>query len=98
MIETRNINKYFNKNKSNEIHVINNTSLKFPEKGLTTLIGSSGSGKTTLLNVISGLDSAKGEIIFDNISIPRYKSSTWDKIRANDIGFVFQNYYFLENK
>lgn len=98
MIETRNINKYFNKNKSNEIHVINNTSLKFPEKGLTTLIGSSGSGKTTLLNVISGLDSAKGEIIFDNISIPRYKSSTWDKIRANDIGFVFQNYYLLENK
>lgn len=98
MIKINNLDKYFNKGKSNSIHVINNTSLEFPNEGLVSLVGSSGSGKTTLLNVISGLDSAKGQIAFDDVIMNKYESSKWDKIRSHDIGYIFQNYYLLEDK
>ncbi len=98
MIKVTNLNKYFNKNKANEIHVINNTTLSFPKSGLVAITGSSGSGKTTLLNVLSGLDDAKGEISFKNINMASYKSNQWDKLRAHNIGFIFQNYYLLEDR
>lgn len=98
MIKVTNLDKYFNKNKSNEIHVINNTTLSFPEKGLIAITGPSGCGKTTLLNVLSGLDSAQGQINFKEINMNSYKSNQWDKLRAHNIGFIFQNYYLLEDR
>lgn len=97
MIKLNKLNKFFNKGKSNEIHVINNTTLSFPSKGLISLLGESGSGKTTLLNVIGGLDSTSGTINFKEHEIKKYDSKTWDKIRSRSIGYVFQNYYLLEN-
>ena len=60
MVILENINKYFNRHRKNEIHVINNTSLTLGDTGLVALLGASGSGKTTLLNVISGLDKETG--------------------------------------
>ena len=42
MIRLENVNKYFNKKKKNEIHVINETSLDFDKKGLVGLLGPSG--------------------------------------------------------
>ncbi|VEU80380.1 ABC transporter ATP-binding protein/permease [Haploplasma axanthum] len=98
MIKLIDIDKYFNKGKQNSIHVINHTSLDLPKKGLITLLGKSGSGKSTLLNVIGGLDKANGTIIFDDLEIKKYQNSTWDKLRAERIGFIFQNYHLLENK
>lgn len=98
MIKLRNIDKYFNKGKTNQIHVINNTSLDLPENGLVTLLGESGSGKTTLLNVIGGLDKANGTIIFKDQVMKGYQSGKSDRLRNDHIGFVFQNYYLLDNK
>lgn len=96
MIAIKNVNKYFNKRKSNEIHVINNTSLEFPANGLVCLLGASGSGKTTLLNVVGGLDKIdNGEIVFKDYSIKKYKSSQWDFIRNRHFGYIFQNYILL---
>jgi len=96
MIKINNLNKYFFKRKSNEIHVINDISLELPEKGLVVLLGPSGSGKTTLLNVLGGLDKPyNGEIDFDGEVISRYKSHVWDKIRNRKIGYIFQNYNLL---
>ena len=59
MIKLEKVNKYYNKGKKNQIHVIDNTSLELGEKGLVALLGPSGCGKTTLLNVIGGLDKIK---------------------------------------
>ena len=56
MIRIEKLNKYYNRRRKNEIHVINNTSLELPDKGLVALLGPSGCGKTTLLNAIGGLD------------------------------------------
>ena len=44
MIRLIHVNKYFNRKKSNEIHVINETSLELGDKGLVTFLGSSGCG------------------------------------------------------
>ena len=66
MIKLEKVNKYFNHHKKNEIHVIDNTSLELPEKGLVALLGPSGCGKTTLLNAIGGLDNVKSGKIYVN--------------------------------
>ena len=95
MIKVNELNKYYNKGKSSEIHVINNTSLELPSTGLITFLGHSGSGKTTLLNVIGGLDKAKGVISYDNVSFNRYNPTKLDKFRSANIGYVFQNYNLL---
>jgi len=99
MISLKNLNKYYNKGKSNEIHVINNTSLDFPETGLVALTGPSGCGKTTLLNVIGGLDSFHdGEIVFNDQVIKRYNPMKWDMIRNEKVGYIFQNYNLVLSK
>ena len=99
MISLKNVHKYFNKGRSNEIHVINNTSIDFPKTGLVALTGPSGCGKTTLLNVIGGLDSFySGEIIIDDKAIKKYSPTTWDVLRNEKIGYIFQNYNLVLSK
>jgi len=99
MIKLKNVNKYFNKNRNNEIHVINNTSIEFPKTGLVAITGPSGCGKTTLLNVIAGLDSFhSGEITYEDKTVHKYKASVVDPIRNEKIGFIFQNYHLLPDK
>ena len=86
MIKLNNLDKYYYKNKSNEIHVIDNTSLEFPETGLVALLGKSGSGKTTLLNVIGGLDSFdNGSIEIDGTVLNRYNPKVIDAMRSKKI-------------
>ncbi len=98
MIKINELNKYYNRKKSNEIHVINDITLDLPEKGLVVMLGPSGSGKTTLLNVLGGLDKVhKGSIEFGEKIIHRYSSRIWDEIRNKDVGYVFQNYNLLTN-
>ncbi len=95
MIKIKNLNKYYNKNKENQIHVINDVTLELPDKGLISFLGPSGSGKTTLLNVIGGLDKAKGTIAYDELEIKDYKMRQVDRFRSKEIGYVFQNYNLL---
>ena len=71
MIKLSKINKFYNKNKSNEIHVLNNIDLEISEKGLTTILGPSGSGKSTLLQVIGGLDKSSGSITYDDVEFSK---------------------------
>ena len=98
MIKIEKANKYFNKGKRNQIHVINNTTLEFGKTGLVALLGHSGSGKTTLLNSIGGLDKInKGKIYVNGQKITRRSSHKVDKIRNLNIGYIFQDYKLLDN-
>jgi predicted ATP-dependent protease len=56
MIEIKNLNKYYSKGRSNEVHAVNDVSLTLPDSGMVAIFGKSGCGKTTLLNVIGGLE------------------------------------------
>ena len=97
MLTLQNVDKYFYRGKSNQIHVINDTSLEFGETGLTALLGPSGCGKTTLLNVIGGLDKAdKGKIYINGEKITGRTAGRVDKIRNLNIGYIFQNYNLID--
>ena len=95
MIKIDGLNKFYNKNKSNELHVINDVSLELPGQGLISFLGASGSGKTTLLNVIGGLDKAEGTIAYDSFVMRGYDMSLIDKYRNEHFGYVFQSYNLL---
>lgn len=98
MIKIEKVNKYFNRRRKNEIHIINNTSLELEDKGLVAILGQSGSGKTTLLNVIGGLDKVnKGKIYVNGEKITKRTSHTVDRIRNLNIGYIFQDYKLIEN-
>ena len=98
MVILKNVNKYFNRHKRNEIHIINNTSLEFDNVGLVALLGESGSGKTTLLNAIGGLDKVnKGKIYINGKKITHKTAHTVDKIRNLNIGYIFQDYKLIDN-
>ena len=99
MIKLEKVNKYFNKGKSNQIHVIDNTSMTLPDKGIVCLLGPSGCGKTTLLNAIGGLDKVdSGTITIDGQRITRFSSSKIDSIRNARIGYIFQNFNLLDDR
>ena len=99
MLEAKKLNKYYRRFARKPLHVINNTSLQIPETGIIAVIGASGAGKTTLINTISGLDSFKsGSISFDDVTLNHYKTHVADKLRMMNYGFIFQNYYLLENE
>lgn len=98
MIKLEKVNKYFNRRRRNEIHIINNTSLELEDKGLVAILGQSGSGKTTLLNAIGGLDKVnRGKIYINGKKITRRTQNTVDKIRNLNIGYIFQDYKLIEN-
>ena len=99
MIRIEKVNKYFNRKKANEIHVVDNTSLELPDIGIVTLLGASGSGKTTLLNVIGGLDKINsGKIFVDGEKITKRFSGKIDSIRNAKIGYVFQNFNLIDDE
>ena len=99
MISIEKVNKYYNKGKSNQIHVINDTSLTLPDKGIFCILGPSGCGKTTLLNAIGGLDRVNsGTISIDGQVITRGSSDSIDNLRNAHIGYIFQNYNLLDDR
>ena len=98
MVKVEKLNKYFNKGKKNQLHIINNTTLEFNKNGLVAILGASGSGKTTLLNVIGGLDkSNSGKIYINGIKVSNKSTYKLDKIRNLNIGYIFQDYKLIDN-
>lgn len=99
MIRIEKLNKYYNRHRKNQIHVINDTTLELPDTGLIALLGPSGCGKTTLLNSIGGLDKVnKGKIFIDDKRITKRSSRKIDKIRNLNIGYIFQDYKLVDDK
>ncbi len=98
MIEIKNLNKYFNKGRKNEIHVIDNTTLTLPDKGLVSLLGESGCGKTTMLNAIGGLDTVRsGSIFINGKKISGHNVHAIDKMRNLSVGYIFQDYKLIDD-
>jgi putative ABC transport system ATP-binding protein len=60
------------------------------------ILGASGSGKTTLLGLLAGLDiPSQGEVILDGHNLNEYDEDGRARIRAERVGFVFQNFQLL---
>lgn len=88
-VSIKNAHKFYNKGRSNEIHVINGVNLELPESGMVAVFGRSGCGKTTLLNAIGGLDGINsGSITLFGEDI----SEKTEYLRNKYVGYIFQNY------
>lgn len=98
MIRVKGLNKYFNRGRKNENHVLSDINLEFADTGLVCLLGESGSGKTTLLNTIGGLDTfSTGSIVIDDTELVKYEPKKMEPIRNDKFDFVFQNYFLLKD-
>ncbi len=62
------------------------------------IMGPSGCGKSTLLDIIGLLDHAtRGEYFLDGENVAKISSSRQAKLRAEKIGFIFQDFNLIEN-
>ena len=60
--------------------------------------GASGSGKSTLLAVLAGLDKPqKGKVIMNGQNITELDEDQRALLRADNVGFVFQSFYLIED-
>ena len=60
------------------------------------IMGPSGSGKSTLVNLIGCLDRpTSGEIWIDNENVANISATDLNRVRAEKIGFVFQQFHLI---
>ena len=96
MIKVENLTKIYRKGKR-KVVAINNISFTLDNKGFVFIVGKSGSGKSTLLNMLAGLDSvSEGEIIANGNQLSKFNKKDYDKYRNSYIGFIFQEFYLIE--
>jgi putative ABC transport system ATP-binding protein len=78
--------------------ILEDINLDIQHGSSTALIGRSGSGKTTLLGLMAGLDqSTSGEIWFDGHPLHALNEDARARLRAFDVGFIFQNFQLLSH-
>ena len=95
MLKLKGINKSYTTGDFTQ-QALKDINLEFRKNEFVAILGPSGSGKTTLLNIIGGLDRYdKGDLIINNKSTKKFKSTEWDAYRNNCIGFIFQSYNLI---
>lgn len=98
MIQVENLNKSYERIPGADSRVLKNVSLTLPDKGFVCILGPSGCGKTSLLNAIGGLDRFdSGNLIVGDQRISSYGTAQYESQRNRDFGYIFQNYYLLED-
>ncbi len=98
MITAQNIKKIYGKG-DNQLAAIDDVSLNIPSGISVAIVGKSGSGKSTLMHVLSGLDSiTAGNIAIDGQELTQLKAKDIDRLRSEDIGFIFQSFFVEANQ
>jgi ATP-binding cassette subfamily B protein len=88
-IELRNVGFSYDKKK-----IIDDVSLRIPEKTTTAFVGPSGGGKTTLCHLMARFwDVQEGEVFLGGKNVKDY---SFDSLMKN-FSFVFQNVYLFED-
>ena len=93
------IEKLYYLGKHNVVHALRGTDLTVGEGEFIAIMGPSGSGKSTLLNVIGCLSQVTaGHVFVGGQDVTKLKPSALDRIRARDVGFIFQNYSLIPTR
>ncbi len=81
---------------SEEIHALEEVSFAIKKGEFAAIVGPSGSGKTTLLNLLGCLDTpTRGSLRLNGIEVNGLKERDLVKLRRENIGFVFQQFFLL---
>lgn len=97
MISLHNLSKTYSEGKPNQVKALKSIDLELPDSGLVSITGKSGCGKTTLLNLLGMIDvPTSGTITISGTDVTTLKSGEYDKFRAKEIGYIFQDYNLLE--
>lgn len=92
MLRLENVNKFY-ETKVEKIEVLKNINFEFNKGDFVSIQGKSGSGKTTLLNILGFLNKkSSGKIYVNGKNI---ENEDMTKLRNENIGFVFQFHYLL---
>lgn len=98
MIEINNINKTYNKGKTNAFQALKDVSLSIEDGEMVAIIGKSGAGKSTLMHIIGCIDDFEsGTYILNGDDISSIKEGKRAKIRNKDIGIVMQDFALVED-
>ena len=97
MIKIKDIYKTYGE-KDNKVEVLKGIDLNINDGDFVVILGPSGSGKSTLLNIVSGLEKPdSGSVSYDGKLITKMNDKELTDFRKNNIGFIFQQYYLLQN-
>ncbi|MBN2616651.1 MAG: ABC transporter ATP-binding protein [Bacteroidales bacterium] len=97
MIETKELKKVF---QSSDIQTValGGINLSIEEGEFTSIMGPSGCGKSTLLHLLGMIDDATdGEYTFMGKKVSRLSEKEKNRMRKENIGFVFQNFNLIED-
>ena len=94
VIETRQLEKtYLGKVNIPVLHEIN---VQIKEQEFVAIIGQSGSGKSTLLNILGALDvPTGGQVLINGVDISTLDEDELANLRSEEIGFIFQAHFLL---
>jgi len=83
-------------NGGNVIRALDDFTLQVDPGQWIAVMGPSGSGKSTLVNLIGCLDRpTSGEIWLDGENVAQLSNSDLNRVRAEKIGFVFQQFHLI---
>ena len=92
ILRAENISRSFKINDNTTVDALKDINLDVEKNKLVVLRGRSGSGKTTLINILGALDRPTGgDVYFDGKKITGLSDKEMDKLRRNDMSFVFQS-------
>ena len=98
MIQVENLSKHYKQGKSNVdvVRALDGVSLNIESGEFVSIVGRSGSGKTTMLDTLGLLlKPTSGQVVIDGINTTRMKDDQKAHLRADRIGFIFQEYNLL---
>ncbi|SDW42950.1 putative ABC transport system ATP-binding protein [Streptococcus sp. 45] len=95
LIQLSNIVKSY-RNGDQELNVLKGIDLTVHEGEFVAIMGPSGSGKSTLMNIIGLLDKpTTGDYSLNGTQVEELKEKQLAKVRNQEIGFVFQQFFLL---
>jgi len=97
LLEIKQLQKRY-RTPENKLHtVLDVPAFQMEAEQQVALCGESGTGKTTFLHLIAGILSAdEGEILLDGTNLHHLSEAQRDRIRANQIGYIFQTFNLLQ--
>ena len=95
LIDLKNVSKSY-RNGDQELQVLKDVHLEVEEGEFVAIMGPSGSGKSTLMNIIGMLDlPTSGEYYLEGEEVAKLSEKKLAKVRNQQIGFVFQQFFLL---